>query len=487
MRRLVTCAKALRSTWGVLAMASFCLGAASSVASAQRYDQINPKLTAPQARALRPTLAAILSRNSALSDEDKATLNNYYLGYKFPAMTITSPDALAQLATEREGLIRELNQVKSTSARAYLLDRTLKQMMTIAANADGNYHPAVRYNATLVISELDQDPAQGGAGSRAPTVWPEATKTLLAIASTTKLTAAPPPVKVAALVGLARHARFGIDEQYMQPTTDAMLAVVTAEDRPKHIAKDVYHWMKCQAASVLAAQHAAGLSDAVSAALLGLIADEGMSLDDRCYCASLLVETMFSGGSGAVDYNAYQTVLGGLAKAVLTAEAKKANEYNDELLGNQPGGRGYGGGGRGYGGGGGREYGGGGGRDYGGGGRGYGGGGGRGGYGRGGIEEDLGPHYEIRRMLDRVLGIVAGLDAVTPTSGDPVQSRLSELKTALQQLADAAGQRGALEADVADVVIKTARAVEQMIGSWETSEDPVAAAADQGNGLLARE
>ena len=57
-------------------------------------------------------------------------------------------------------------------------------------------------------------------------------------------------------------------------TTDAMLAIINASEPPKDARKEVFDWMKCQAAHVLANQYSVGLNDAVSAAMAHLIGDD---------------------------------------------------------------------------------------------------------------------------------------------------------------------------------------------------------------------
>jgi len=447
---------------------------------AQRYRVETPDIDERQARAMWSGLSSVLNGGSALSDADKKAIRDYFILYKFQAMTNTSAEALAELADEREGLIRDFNRIRSTAARDYVLDVTLSAMRGIATI---NFHPAVRYNAVLIISQLDQRPAQTGGNAQPPVVLPAATQRLLELVTITEIAKSPSSVKVAALVGLQRHARFGINEQLAQPATDAMLDIINATERPADASKDVFAWMRAQAAGVLVRLHANGVNEAVSAALVKLLADDQLSGDDRCYVASLMTKSMFAAGASGVDFEAYQNALGGLAKEIFAIEEKKADEYNEEVLAEQGG---FGGGGRGFGG---RRgsFGGRGETDGGGRGRGYGGRGEFGGRGGLGLEEDTGPHYETRRMLDRVMGVLAALDAVAPAAADPVQTHLNELPAPLRELADMAVVRDQLEVRIVDAVINTAEAVNRIVDNWGTSEDTVAAVAPAGSNLVAGE
>jgi hypothetical protein len=73
------------------------------------------------------------------------------------------------------------------------------------AIAKGNYHPAVRYNAALILGQLD---AQPGAKP-----LPAGTEAILAFLENDQFNNVPVPtaVQIAALVSLHRHARLGVD------------------------------------------------------------------------------------------------------------------------------------------------------------------------------------------------------------------------------------------------------------------------------------
>lgn len=484
----------LRSPLLCTLLAASCLNLVgfSVESAAQNFQQSQPLFEQREARAMRRNIGALLNSATSLSADDVKAINDYYEGYVFRVMTVASPQALTELADERAGLIRDINQTRSTTARTHLLGITRSAMAKIAGGKD--FHPAVRYNAVLVISELDQQPPAGG---NAPKVLPEATRVLLLIVKMNDPSVAPPSIKAAALVGLQRHARFGIDPSLAQEATDAMLALINADEAPPHVGRDVMGWMQCQAAGVAAQLHADGIDQPTSAALIKLIEDDMLALDDRCHVASLLANSMFSAAATGVDYQALQSALGELAKDVLAAEEKKASDYLEAMLEQRGGGGGgYGGRGGGFDGGGGR------GGDYGG----RGGGGGRGGdYGGGyggrgggmgplGMNQDDGPHYEIRRMLERVMSLLTALGAVAPAAGDPIQSQMNELAPPLQQLASAAVERDALEIKVANQVVKTANAVNQIVDGWASPEaeepapeEPVAAASATNGELFAAE
>ena len=63
------------------------------------------------------------------------------------------PEALGKLAALRDQLFtRYINTAKSQGARDHLNSKTL---LAMGAIAKGAYHPAVRYNAALIVGQLE--------------------------------------------------------------------------------------------------------------------------------------------------------------------------------------------------------------------------------------------------------------------------------------------------------------------------------------------
>ena len=108
--------------------------------------------------------------------------------------------------------------------RDKMIELTMKAMGPISA---GSYHPAVRYNAALVLGRLDQTPGTTGAGATPPKPLATGTNALTALVERDDINGVPVPssVKMAALVGLERHTRFGVDPQYVDRITAAALAI----------------------------------------------------------------------------------------------------------------------------------------------------------------------------------------------------------------------------------------------------------------------
>jgi hypothetical protein len=393
-------------------------------------------------------VATILRDAQAPNAAALKQLDDFFMGHFYPLMTDTDPLALGQLAEKREQLFqRYLNAIKSQAARDHLNANTLKAMGSIA---QGPYHPAVRYNAVLIIGQLDAQP-----GVKA---LPAGTDALLTLLENEQFNNQPVPtaVKVAALVGLQRHVRLGVDAPIGERITKAALAVANREDTPEDASGKAYGWVRRQAAKVLAAQFEKGLTPPVYQTFVRLISDEKNDLDDRCAVAQLLQPTMFSGVQG-LDTEDIALALGALAREVLELEAEQAGDYLDEML--EGGGLAAGGEG------GGRFR----------GGEGY----MRGGEGGGAFDmsalDDSAPNYEKRRLLDRIFAIAAGAQAVGAGASDELKERLAEFSTTLLTVAEAAAPDNATTADIADMVVELEANIGRMVSAWA----PAKPAADE--------
>jgi hypothetical protein len=109
--------------------------------------------------------------------------------------------------------------------------------------AAGNYHPVARYNAMLVIADLNQDEA-----SQAP--YKPALQWLVGAARSNQV---PDGVRVAALLGVLRHAKAGIDANMMKTVTGAMEQIVRDAKIPATRSRDGHDWLRRRALEALAA------------------------------------------------------------------------------------------------------------------------------------------------------------------------------------------------------------------------------------------
>ena len=443
------------------------LAAFQQPAHGQNYNALKPN---EQDGALRGKAATILRNPGAPSADDLQTLTKFFTWY-YQSMTGKSPAQLATLGKFRQDLFRILNVPNgSPVAREHVTGITIKAM---TAFAKGNFHPAVRYNAALVLGQLDKEPTGAGANAPAPVPLPASTASLVDLleGGQKNPAAIPSSVTVGALVALERQTRLGIDPQYADRISKAALAVATAAERPEDISAPVFDWMRSLAARVLANQFAKGVTPPVHTALVKLISDKKMGLDDRCAVAETITPGMYQEAQG-VNIDEAAAALGGLARAVLAKEADAGEDYQNEIVPeDQLGSGGYGGEfgrGGGYGGEMGRG--------------GYGGGEFGGGYGRGGggLQElqDQTPRFEKRRMLDRIAAIVRCGRALREAAGsDELKKRMTDLVDPMVEVADEAAKAKATDAEVAAAVIQLAADVNSLVKSWNAASEPAEAPA----------
>lgn len=422
------------ATWGRnFLSASVVVGALlAEAAVGQTYDQWTAKVTGNALRDAQRNARTILRDANTLSDAQKKQLQEYFFGYYFPVMTDANPEALADLADHRERFLQTyLNRTKSQQARDHLVAMTISAMGRIAL---GNYHPAARYNAILLLGMLDEVPAGSGANATPPTPLPKATNVLVQVLTrdAIKEVRVPTSAKVGALVGLERHARFGIDEQNAPLVTKAAMDLIAQAEPPADVSKSVHHWMKCQAARVLTNQYANNPTPEVQTALNSLIANEEMSLDDRCCAAKLMSYIDYTSGN-EIDVEGTVLTIGNLANAVMAKGAKTAKDFETELfqggggqLLSRPGGMGL---------------------------------------GRGGAANQ-GPKLQKRPMLARMRAIVDATESLAQAS-DEIKTKLTALTTPMQELIDEASKKDAFDETIIQDVEELAREVASIVAAWQ--------------------
>ncbi|QDS96782.1 hypothetical protein [Adhaeretor mobilis] len=451
----------MRRSWSVsitttvtacLAVVIFLATAQTSLA--QRYLEQQPKLNEKEAKALIRDLTAIF-RGNGMTAANKQVLDQYFKGWYFPSMTSQSPQALGELAEKRENFFkRNVNLCTNKEARDYLIDTAGREMGKIALQ---NYHPATRYNAVLLIGLLNEEPGGSGRNAKPPVPWKQGTSVLLKLlekdsfGSGENKVMVPMSAKVGALVGLQRHARFGIDQAQAEQLNQAAMKMVNTKEGPTGTDPDVHAWVRCLAARVLITQAAEGANQPVVDAVTLLVADPALQLDDRCYAASLMKRLEFE-GSASLDVKPTVLALASLTDSVMQDEAKKAKKYQQKIFGGNRGAAFGGGRGGGFGGG---EY-----------------GGGYGGGGLGGARGKQEPKYEIRRLLDRVYGLTDAMKQVAKASPE-AQNTLDPLLDPLDSLAKQAIDKDAIVMETATNVISLSKEMSRLSAAMQPA-DPAA-------------
>ncbi len=263
---------------GLVLAGVLCLFAGRAFAESYTEDPVDEGLK----RTAQPAVGA-MGRDNKISDAQ--VFEKYFTNYYFPRWTVSAN--LQDLTAYRKALRNQLISLKDKNVvHEALVKQSLESLTKIVK---GNYHPASRVNAMLAIGELN---AKDVSGSESPTPSPEALAILLAtIGDKDQLDA----VKVAAWVGLARHAALPFEKaEAKKQVLDAALKRISESDEstPDKV------WMRLQAAQTLGALRTAGENGAALHKLAELIGDEKSSLLSRTAAVEALSQIKYEESTG---------------------------------------------------------------------------------------------------------------------------------------------------------------------------------------------
>ncbi len=253
----------------------------------------------------RSVILRILRAPNFAGQQDE--LDAYYKTYAL-ARWSEEKNAASLADRFRKELRSELQTAKSGPIHDHLNTLALNFMSKMA----GECHPAARYNAMLVIGELNgKEPRSSDPAVPLPAALP----VLVAAVEDAKQMDA---VKVAALVGIRRHVKLGGARD--ADTANAAMAVIGAP-RPTGRSADGYAWMRKLAAEVLGDLAAPGDNGEVATALVGMVADAAAPFIARCTAAEALGRLDYASAAG-LDASKLAIPLGKLAVDACAAEAK---------------------------------------------------------------------------------------------------------------------------------------------------------------------
>jgi hypothetical protein len=310
--------------------AGFAATAATAAAQEYRTDNIDNN-----ARGHRVAVQRAV-KNPADYTANQAIFAQFFQNYYFPMMTRPTPEGLAELGKLRSELFKlHLWATTNEQLQGDLTKLAYDAMLKVTANvlslrpvevANPPYHPAVRYNAVLILGMLDEKYAAEG-GNGVPKPYPPATKILTSIVdSATTTTRFPPPVILGALIGLERHAQY---RDTMDPATassmlSALLKVVNHDKPIQNMDPKAYAWLRLRAASAMAKAGVVGQNNAIHDALIKLIGSFTL-MDDRCETAALLARLNYEGAK--IDTQAALDAMFQLAGDLAVEEVERAEDY----------------------------------------------------------------------------------------------------------------------------------------------------------------
>lgn len=156
---------------------------------------------------------------------DQAMVNGYFKVY-VPAK-MTAPDGIKDLTAVTQEAANLLVRAQRSNNQAVIQRITLLLLESMKGVAEGNYHPAARINAILLLSRLDRQPANPA--TKTPPLPLE--QTLPILLSLYQDANNVDGVRAAALHGIHRHVRFGfpgIDAENRGTITQEMTSLLNA-------------------------------------------------------------------------------------------------------------------------------------------------------------------------------------------------------------------------------------------------------------------
>ncbi|MEX2171239.1 MAG: hypothetical protein WD851_18100 [Pirellulales bacterium] len=306
-----------RTWWTRLALVIVALGLVSNARGQFKSDEIDQSLRAQ---------GSVVKRYAADPNSDaskKPLFENYITKYYIPLMTQAEANALGELGKLRYELFRQYVWPANPAVQTWLNATLLQRMQDIYQ--DSAYHPSVRYNALLILGMLDE---QYGV---APKPLAAANKSLVMVLSDgLKNPSASPAVIVGSLIGLERHAKYraGLPQEAQDMMAKGFMAVAGREKFPQEMSNSVRNWIRAQAAGGLAAMGTVGDKGQYHQALMKLIDDASLGVENRCEIAGMLPKLQYKAGD-PIDGPAAVKSLTQLAVDYGADEAKLARKFED--------------------------------------------------------------------------------------------------------------------------------------------------------------
>ena len=303
-----------------------------------KYKPIAPDVVASNeaaavadAQRTRDRNAAYLNASKVLrgqipaDDAGKKILDEWFVTYYLPSFTVK--ENRGELPEMRNTITKELRSARQPAALAHVRAQILRYM-TAFAQSPGNYdfHPAVRYNAMLLIGELNRveygTRYANGQKAMVPEPMSEALDLLISeYKSPTQIDA----VRVAALVGLDRHAKLDLGRpvETRMPggkkkiIVDEMIALLNSTP-PATRSPAGHTWMQRRAVDILAALGMVGAYPEANAALEKIVADKATPISLRCTASEALAQ--WPAGNNKIDATKVSKDLGLIAVKACTDE-----------------------------------------------------------------------------------------------------------------------------------------------------------------------
>jgi hypothetical protein len=252
----------------------------------------NPGQFAARVLRFRNDMLKNLRSDLPLGQAEQLMVDNYFNGFEFRVLTQTTPEDLEQLPERRFDLFkRYILQVKNAENHQHLIDLTMAMMQQIVMD---EFHPVVRYNAMLIIGDLNEQEVQRvGATPQPPEPYAAALPFMVERVTDQNT---PDTIRVAALVGILRHLEW---EPFRNPShpipagvrtqlVNTLIALAEMKDPPANRTAEGQMWLRRRAVECLGYAGAVTATPNIITPVEKILKDNTEPLNMRCIAAKAL-------------------------------------------------------------------------------------------------------------------------------------------------------------------------------------------------------
>ena len=279
----------------LIALVACCVVLCSSMVSAQKYTTLRSKNKdiasgdAKKIKSYSSKVKSLLSGKAPLDAEGSKYLTYFYRDYICYGLTNLKNGG--EFGKWRIEIQKNLAGARSKQARNQAVSIIAKYAGGIAKSP--KFHPMSRFNAVLLLSDLNQSEGNRSTKPATPPVpYKKVYDTLVKYLDPR----VPEEIQMASLIGLMRHAELGTHPDQRTPLpaadqkllADAALKILMQKEPAKGRSADGHEWMRRRSADVLGRLGAIGPDGAVATTLFETMLAADTSMGIRCACAEAL-------------------------------------------------------------------------------------------------------------------------------------------------------------------------------------------------------
>ncbi|MBM4088677.1 MAG: hypothetical protein FJ276_04500 [Planctomycetes bacterium] len=296
-------------------------------AAAFTWDTVDPAYADRQAWARQRVLIMQVLGGQQGFEPNRAAVDGWYRKNLFAEFG--SRDGLGDLPEIREAIYEGLTlSARNPGLHQFLVDLAYEEA---TKRVTGNYHPAVKYNALLIIGDLNQ--TESGMEGTAKTPPVRLARALDFLVEELKKPNQLDALRLAAMVGIKRHVQLSRQRPADAPIPDARKleiitlaqAMMNEKTPPTGRTPDGHAWLRGRAIELLAAAGAVGDNLAIFNGIVAVLDDADAPLSLRCTAARALQQLDYTGVTG-IDPVAIGQRLAALAVFACRNEDERVKE-----------------------------------------------------------------------------------------------------------------------------------------------------------------